>query len=119
LIGACGPSRPTVLFRRTYRNWGPGPPTVTVVRQPLPRPAFLNLLGGGFPVSPLGGRQQFTFIQVILGGESADFALAVWATLTPVAGGCTFSANGVLRVRCSVPSAAPICSYAYRRRAAA
>ncbi len=49
--------------------------------------------------------------------ESADFTLALWATLTPVAGGCTFSVNGVLRVRCSVPSAAPICSYVFRRGA--
>jgi hypothetical protein len=118
LIGACRSRRPTVMFRRTYRSWGPGPPTITVLRQPLARPATLNLLGGGLPASPLGGRQQFTFIQVVLGGESADFTLALWATLTPVAGGCTFSANGVLRVRCSVPSAAPICSYAYRPHAA-
>jgi hypothetical protein len=51
----------------------------------------------------VGGKQQFAFSQVVAGGEEADFSLAVWATFTPVAGGCTFSANGVLRVRCSAP----------------
>ena len=117
LMGYCSPQHPAVKFRRTYRSWGPGPPTITEVREPLARPASLYLLGGAPTASPVGGKQQFAFIQVILGGESADFTLALWATLTPVAGGCTFSVNGVLRVRCSVPSAAPICSYVFRRGA--
>ena len=117
LIGACSQQHPTVKFRRTYRSWGPGPPTITVVRKPLARPASLYLLGWAPAASPLGGKQQFAFIQVVVGGESADFTLALWATLTPVAGGCTFSVNGVLRVRCSVPSAAPMCSYVFRRSA--
>jgi hypothetical protein len=71
-------------------------------------------MGWAPAASPVGGKQQFAFFQVVAGGEEADFSLAVWATLTPVAGGCTFSANGVLRVRCSAPSVAvPICSYVF------
>jgi hypothetical protein len=117
LIGACSQQHPTVKFRGTYRSWGPGPPTITVVRKPLARPASLYLLGGAPAASPVGGKQQFAFIQVVLGGESADFTLVMWATLTPVTGGCTVSVNGVLRVRCSVPSAAAMCSYVFRRGA--
>jgi hypothetical protein len=117
LIGYCSPQHPAVTFRRTYRSWGPGPPTITEVRAPLAGPASLYLLGGAPAPSPVGGKQEFAFIQVVVGGESADFTLALWTTLTPVAGGCTFSVNGVLRVRCSVPSAAPICSYVFRRSA--
>src|SRR5215470_484727 len=112
LIGSCSPGHPAVTFRLTYR--GPGPPTVTEVRQPLARPAGLYVLGWAPTASPVGGKQQFAFFQIEAGGEEADFSLALWATLTPVAGGCTFSANGVLRVRCSglPPSVAvPICSY--------
>ena len=107
-----------MTFRLTYR--GPGPPTVTEVRQPLVRPAGLYLLGWAPTASPVGGKQQFAFFQIEAGGEEADFSLALWATLTPVAGGCTFSANGVLRVRCSglPPSVAvPVCSYLERRGA--
>ena len=116
LIGSCSSGHPAVTFRRTYR--GPGPPTVTEVRKPLARPAGLYLLGWAPTASPVAGKQQFVFFQVVAGGEEADFALALWATLTPVAGGCAFAANGVLRVRCSVlpPSVAvPICSYVARR----
>lgn len=118
LIGSCSPGRPSVKFRLTYR--GAGPPTVTEVREPLAKPASLYLLGWAPAASPVGGKQQFAFFQIVAGGESGDFTLALWATLTPVAGGCTFSANGVLRVRCSglPPSVAePICSYLTRRRA--
>ena len=118
LIGSCSAGRPTVTFRLTYR--GPGPPTVTAVQKPLARPADLYLLGWAPTATPVGGKQQFAFFQIVAGGEEADFSLALWATLTPVAGGCTFSANGVLRVRCSAPSIAridPICSYIARRGA--
>jgi len=116
LIGSCSPGHPAVRFRLTYR--GAGPPTVTEVRQRLARPASLYLLGWAPAAAPVGGKQQFAFFQVVAGGEEADFSLALWATLTPVAGGCAFSANGVLRVRCSglPPSVAvPICSYLARR----
>jgi len=118
LVGSCSSGHPAVKFRRTYR--GPGPPTVTEVRKPLARPAGLYLLGGAPTASPVRGKQQFAFFQIVAGGEEADFALALWTTLTPVAGGCTFSTNGVLRVRCSAPSVAdivPICSYVFRRGA--
>jgi len=99
LRGSCGPGLPAVKFRLTYR--GAGPPVVTAVREPLARPAGLNLLGPYWPPvpSPVGGKQQFVFFQIVAGGESADFSLVLWATLTPVAGGCAFSTNGVLRVR--------------------
>jgi hypothetical protein len=103
-----------VKFRLTYR--GAGPPTVTQVQKPLARPAGLYLSGAAPAPSPVGGKQQFAFFQISAGGEAADFSLALWATLTPVAGGCTFSANGVLRVRCSA-FADPICSYIARRAA--
>jgi hypothetical protein len=115
LIGNCSQQHPAVKFRRTYRSWGPGPPTITTVLTPLARPASLYLLGGAPAAAPVGGKQQFAFIQVVLGGETADFTLALWATVTPTPESCTFSVNGVLRVRCSVPSAAAICSYAFRR----
>lgn len=118
LIGSCRHGDPAVRFRLTYR--GAGPPTVTVVRQPLAKPISLSLLGTVPSASPVGGKQQFAFFQVVAGDESGDFSLALWAILTPVAGGCTFSANGVLRVRCSglPPSVAePICSYLARRGA--
>ncbi len=95
---------------------GAGPPTVTEVRKPLARPAGLYLLGGAPAPPPVGGEQQFAFFQIVAGSEAADFSLALWATLTPVAGGCAFSANGVLRVRCSA-FADPICSYIARRGA--
>ena len=120
LIGSCSPGHPAVKFRLTYR--GPGPPTVTEVQKPLAKPAGLYLYGGAPAPPPVGGKQRFAFLQIVAGGEEADFSLALWATLTPVAGGCTFSANGVLRVRCSVPSVAdivPICSYVFRRGASA
>jgi hypothetical protein len=66
----------------------------------LAKPVGLYLLAPLPPIpSPIGGKQQFAFFQILGGGESADFSLALWATLTPVAGGCAFSANGVLRVR--------------------
>ena len=99
LIGFCSPGRPAVKFRLTYR--GQGPPAVTEVREPLARPIGLQLVlvSPYVPPSPVGGKQHFAFFQIFGGGESADFSLAVWATLTPVAGGCAFSANGVLRVR--------------------
>jgi hypothetical protein len=116
LIGSCSQGHPAVKFRLAYR--GAGPPRVTKVRQPLARPASLSLLGTVPSASPVGGKQQFAFFQVVAGGESGDFSLAVWATLTPVAGGCTFSANGVLRVRCSglPPSVGElICSYLTRQ----
>ena len=114
LIGSCSPHHPAVKFQRTYR--GPGPPTVTEVRTLLAKPANFYLLGFAPAASPMGGKQQFAFVQVVAGGEEADFSLAMWATLTPVAGGCSFSVNGVLRVRCSAPSVAvPICSYVFRR----
>ena len=116
LIGSCSSGHPAVKFRLTYR--GPGPPTVTEVQKPLARPASLYLLGWAPAASPVGGKQQFAFFQIVAGGEEADFSLALWATLTPVVGGCTFSANAVLRVRCPVPSiAVPICSYVARRGA--
>ncbi len=99
LMGSCSPGHQAVKFRLTYR--GPGPPGVTEVREPLARPFGLNLLSPYWPPapSPVGGEQQFAFFQIVGGGESADFSLAVWATLTPVAGSCAFAANGVLRVR--------------------
>jgi hypothetical protein len=61
----------------------------------------LNLLSPYWPPAPsaAGGTQQFAFFQIVGGGESADFSLALWATLTPVTEGCAFSANGVLRTR--------------------
>jgi hypothetical protein len=118
LIGSCRPRHPAVKIRLTYH--GPGPPTVTEIQKPLARPASLYLLGWAPTASPRGGKQQFRFFQIVAGGEEADFALALWATLTPVAGGCTFAANAVLRVRCSAPSVAdivPVCSYVFRRHA--
>jgi len=114
LIGSCSPEHPAVKFRITYR--GAGPPVVTKFRQALARPAGLGLLGGAPPPSPIGGKQQFAFFQIVAGGEAADFSLALWATLTPVAGGCAFSTNGVLRVRCTA-FANQICSYIARRGA--
>jgi hypothetical protein len=114
LIGSCSPGRPAVKFRISYR--GAGPPVVTKIRQALATPAGLGLLGGAPAPSPIGGKQQFAFLQVVSGGEAADFSLALWATLTPVAGGCAFSANGVLRVRCTA-FANQICSYIARRGA--
>ena len=119
LIGTCRPRHPAIKIRLTYR--GPGPPTVTEIEKPLARPASLYLLGWAPTASPVGGKQQFRFFQIVAGGEEADFTLALWATFTPVAGGCTFSANAVLRVRCSAPSVAdivPVCSYVFRRHAA-
>jgi hypothetical protein len=89
-----------VKFQVTYR--GPGSPlVVTQIREPLRRPIGLHLDAPYWPPepSPAGGEQQFAFFQVAGGGESADFSLALWATLTPVADGCAFSTNGVLRVR--------------------
>jgi hypothetical protein len=118
LIGSCRSGRPSVKFRLTYQ--GAGPPMVTEVRERLAKPASLYLLGWAPTASPVGGKQQLAFFQIVAGGESGDFSLALWATLTPVAGGCTFSANGVLRVRCSglPPSdAEPICFYLTRRSA--
>ena len=118
LIGSCSAGHPAVRFHLAYR--GAGPPTVTEVREPLANPTSLSLLGTVPSASPVGGKQQFAFFQIVADGESGDFSLALWATLTPVAGGCTFSANGVLRVRCSgLPpsSAEPICFYLTRRTA--
>jgi hypothetical protein len=118
LVGSCNSGHPAVTFQRAYR--GPGPPTVTEVGKPLARPIGLYLLGWAPTATPVGGKQQLAFFQIVAGGEEADFALALWATLTPVAGGCAFSTNGVLRVRCSAPSVAdivPICSYVFRRGA--
>jgi hypothetical protein len=117
LIGSCSPGHPAVTVRLTYRG-----AIVSEVREPITKPIALHLDAPYWPPVPsaVGGEQQFAFFQVSGGGESADFSLALWATLTPVAGGCTFSANGVLRVRCSglPPSVAdPICSYLARRRA--
>ncbi len=114
LMGSCSPEHLAVKFRLTYR--GAGPPTVTEVRKPLTKPASLYLLGWAPAPAPVGGKQQFAFLQIVAGGEAADFSLALWATLTPVAGGCTFSTNGVLRVRCSA-FANQICSYIARRGA--
>jgi hypothetical protein len=108
LMGSCSPGHPAVKFRFTYR--GAGPPVVTEVQQRLARPAGLGLLGGVVAPSPVGAKQQFAFFQIVAGGEAADFSLALWATLTPVAGGCAFSTNGVLRVRCTA-FANQICSY--------
>lgn len=118
LTGTCRPGHPAVKFRIAYK--GAGPPTVSEVRQPLAKPVSLSLLGPVPSASPVGGNQQFAFFQVEAGGESGDFSLALWATLTLVAGGCALSANGVLRVRCSglPPSVEePICSYLARRGA--
>ena len=99
LIGRCSSGHPAVTFRLAYR--GAGPPVVTEVREPLARPVGLHLMAPYWPPapSPVGGEQQFAFFQIVSGGESADFGLALWATLTPVAGGCAFSTNGVLHVR--------------------
>jgi hypothetical protein len=99
LMGSCRPAHPAVKFRLTNR-WA-GPPVVTEVRAPLARPIGLHLDAPYWPPapSPAGGEQQFTFFQVVGGGESGDFSLVLWATLTPVAGGCAFSTNGVLRIR--------------------
>jgi hypothetical protein len=74
-----------IKFRLTSR-WA-GPPIVTEVREPLARPAGLHLMAPYWPPapSPAGGEQQFAFLQVAGGGESGDFSVAVWATLTPVA----------------------------------
>jgi hypothetical protein len=115
LMGSCSPGHPAVKFRLTYR--GAGPPTVTEVRKPLARPVGgLSLLGWAPAPPPVGGEQHFAFFQIVAGSEAADFSLALWVTLTPVAGGCAFSANGVLRVRCSA-FADSICSYIARRGA--
>jgi hypothetical protein len=114
LIGSCSPQRPAVKFRITYR--GAGPPVVTKIQGALARPASLGLLGGEPALSPIRGKQQFAFLQIVSGGEAADFSLALWVTITPVAGGCAFSANGVLRVRCTA-FANQICSHIARRRA--
>ena len=116
LMGSCGRGQPTATFHLTYR--GPGPPVVTELRKALPKPIGLHLAGPYWPPvpSPAHGKQRFAFFQIVAGGEAADFSLALWATLTPVAGGCAFSANGVLRVRCSA-FADPICSYIARRSA--
>jgi hypothetical protein len=113
LLGSCRPEHPAVTFRVTYQ--GAGPPIVTEVRGASARPAGLHLLAPYWPPapSPAGGKQQFAFIQVVAGGEAADFSLALWATLMPVPGGCVFSANGVLRVRCTA-FANQICSYIAR-----
>jgi hypothetical protein len=98
-MGSCSPEHPSVKFRLTGRGLA-GPPVVTEVREALARPVGLYLLSALPPVpSPVGGEQQFAFIQIVGGGEAADFSLALWATLTPVAGGCAFTTNGVLRVR--------------------
>src|SRR6266851_3283473 len=97
LAGSCRPGRPAATFRFTGR--GLGSPVVTAVRKPLARPAGLYLLFGLPPPSPAGGEQQFAFFQIVGGGEAADFSLVLWAMLTPVARGCAFSANGVLRTR--------------------
>jgi len=88
-----------VTFRPTYR--GAGPIVTKIIQQPLPKPIGLNLLSPYWPAtpSPAGGKQRFAFFQIAGGGESADFSLALWATLTPVAGGCAFTTNGVLRIR--------------------
>ena len=116
LIGSCRAGHPAVRFVLAYR--GAGPPTVTEVREPLARPTSLSLLGFAPSASPVGGKQHFAFFQITAGGEAGDFTLALWTTLTPVTGGCTFSANGVLRIRCSglPPSdAEPVCAYLKRR----
>lgn len=99
LVGSCSQAHPAVKFRLT-NGWA-GPPVVTEVRAPLARPIGLHLDAPYWPPapSPAGGEQQFAFFQVVGGGESGDFSLALWATLTPVAGGCAFSTNGVLRIR--------------------
>jgi len=100
LMGSCSPAQPAARFRLTS-NWA-GPPVVTEVRAPpLARPIGLHLDAPYWPPapSPAGGKQQFAFFQVVGGGESGDFSLALWATRTPVAGGCAFSTNGVLRIR--------------------
>ena len=89
---------------------------VTEVRQAQVRPIGLYLLGGVPAPSPVGGKQQFSFFQIVAGGEAADFSLVLWATLTPVRGGCAFTTNGVLRVRCTA-FADQICSYIARRNA--
>jgi hypothetical protein len=98
LMGSCSPGHPAMKFRVTNRRLA-GPPVVTEIRKPVANPVGLYLLGFQPTYQPVGGRQQFTFIQVVGGGDSADFSLAVWATLTPVARSCAFSANGILRVR--------------------
>jgi hypothetical protein len=114
LVGSCGQPRPAVTFRVTYR--GAGPPVVTEVRHAQTRPIGLHLLGGAPPPAPTKGKQQLAFFQVEAGGEAADFSLALWATLTLVPGGCTFTTNGVLRVRCTA-FADQICSYIARQSA--
>jgi hypothetical protein len=99
LMGSCSPGHPAVKFRLTGRGLA-GPPVVTEVRVPVARPVDLNLLPTLPPTPPpVGGEQQFAFFQIVGGGEAADLSLALWATLTPVAGGCAFTTNGVLRVR--------------------
>lgn len=99
LTGSCRDGTPDVKFRLTYR--GAGPPQVTQIRDPLTRPVALRLLAPYWPPAPTpaAGRQHLAFVQITGGGESADFSLVVWATLTPVAGGCAFTTNGLLRVR--------------------
>ncbi len=99
LVGSCNEGKPGVKFRLAYR--GPGPAAVTRLSDPLARPVSLNLLSPFWPPAPARGKgkQQFAFFQITGGGESADFSLVVWATLTPVAAGCALTANGVLRVR--------------------
>jgi hypothetical protein len=79
-MGLCSPAHPAVKFRLTYR-WAE-PPVVTEVRAPLARPIGLHLDAPYWPpaLSPAGR------FQVVGGGESGDFSLALWATLTPVAG---------------------------------
>ncbi len=100
LMGSCSPEHRAVKFRLTGRGLA-GPPVVTEVREPLARPVSLHLLAPYWPPAPslVGGEQQFAFIQIVGGGENADFSLVLWATLTPVAGDCAFITNGVLRVR--------------------
>jgi hypothetical protein len=116
LVGSCVTPGPAVTIRLTYR--GAGPPVDTQTRVALARPASLHLLEPYLPLapSPAGGKQRFAFFQVVAGGEAADFSLAVWATLTPVPGGCAFTTNGVLRVRCTA-FAEQICSYIARQGA--
>jgi hypothetical protein len=98
LVGLCSPGHPAVKFRITGRGLA-GPPVITEIRKQLARPVGLYLLYGLPPPSPVGGKQQFAFIQVVGGGENSDFSLVLWTTLTPVSGSCAFSTDGVLRVR--------------------
>ena len=79
LIGSSSPGHLAVKFRLTGRGLA-GPPVVTEVREPSARPVGLHLLAQAPAPSPVGGERQFVFVQIVGGGEAADFSLVLWPT---------------------------------------